>query len=992
MKRVRFIFGALLAVLWMAPLRAQEPTGTVRGRVTDEATQQPLTGAAITVGSHRTASDADGRFVITGVPAGADSVHARMIGYQPANRPVDVLAGQTVLVDVTMSAEAVQLSAIVAVGYGEQRAGDITGAVSNLTPADFNTGRIISPDALIEGKVAGVQLLNNNQPGGGLTLRIRGATSVNAASDPLYVIDGMPVSTGAGGGLSSGRDPLNFLNPNDIESITVLKDASAAAIYGANAANGVVLITTKSGAGARRGTIVEYGTSASASSVVRDPQLLSTSQFQTAVASNAPSKVSSLGSASTNWFDAIQRTGYGQEQNVSVTSTGENTLYRLSLDYMDQQGIIQGSSTQRLSVGLNYDTHLFSDALGIKANVQGARNYDQFQAGDVLGNAVGMAPTQPIYDPTNPSGYWDWPGSTAGSSNPVASLNRSTNVGYTWRSVGNMQVDWALPWISNLKVNANVGYDLTAIDHSIFQPSDLRDQAIGTQGFLSYANNNQTNEVGELYLNYAAPLAFVPGNIDLTGGYSYTQSHSEAPYFQETGLSSNLLGINGVPSAAVPQNSNYIVDYKLISFFGRANYNLNDRYLIAASVRRDGSSRFGPGNQWGTFPSVSLAWRISQESFLRSIGWLNDLKIRASWAKTGNQAFADYLQYPTYTYSNAQAEYYFNGQFLTTIRPSAVDPNIHWETTNSYNGGLDFAVLNNRLSGSFDVYTKKTTDLIFTVPVAAGTNFSNLVTTNIGSMQNRGVELSLTAAILRPHQGALGYTADFTVSHNANKLLSINGSNGITQIQTGGISGGTGQTIQVLEPGYPINSFLVCQQAYGANGKPLQNTYVSGDTTVTGCASNARPYKSPWPSLELGHTSNFTYDNFDFSFSLRAQLGNYVYNNVAANNGSYQNVTAGNVTPSNMDASVLKTGFTAPQYLSDYYIQDASFLRMDNITLGYAFNVAGRKWRVFGTVQNVFTITGYKGVDPTAAQNGVGIDNNIYPRSRTFTGGLSVRL
>ncbi len=990
MRRVRYLIGAFLAVLWVAPLRAQVPTGTIRGTVTDDASKQPLASATITFAGHQVLTQADGRYVITGVTAGTDTLRAKTLGYAPAARAVTVVAGQAVVVDLTMSAQAVGLSEIVVVGYGEQKAGDITGAVNAVQAIDFNAGAIVSPEQLIESKVAGVQVLDNNQPGGGLSLRIRGATSVNAASDPLYVIDGMPVGTGAGGGLSSGRDPLNFLNPNDIESITVLKDASSAAIYGANAANGVVLITTKSGAGAQHGTVVEYSTTASTSNVVRNPQVLSAAQFTAAVAQVDPARSSMLGTANTNWLNLIERTGYGTEQNVSMTSTGDNTLYRLSLGYMNDQGIVQGSSTQRLSVGFNYDTHLFSDALGIKANIKGSRDYDQFQAGDVLGNAVGMAPTQPVYDPTNPTGYWDWPGTTAGASNPVASLNRSTNVGTTWRSVGNVQVDWAVPFIDHLKANANVGYDITAIDHSIFQPNDLRDQAVGLQGFLSYANNNQTNEVGELYLNYAAPLEFVPGAIDVTGGYSYTQSHSEAPYFQETGLSSNLLGINGVPSATTAQNSNYIVDYKLISFFARANYNLNDRYLVAASVRHDGSSRFGPNNQWGTFPSVSLAWRISQESFLKNVSFLNDLKIRASWAKTGNQAFADYLQYPTYTYSNGQAEYYFNGQYTTTIRPSAVDPNIHWETTNSYNAGLDFAVLGSRVTGAFDWYTKKTTDLIFTVPVAAGTNFSNLVTTNIGSMQNQGVELSLSAAILQPHQGSLGYTANFTVAHNANKLLTINGANGITAINVGAIGGGTGNTIQVLQPGYAINSFLVCQQAY-KNGKPLENTYVSGDSTVTGCTSNARPYHSPWPSLELGHTSNFTYGNFDFSFSLRASLGNYVYNNIAASNGSYLNVTGGNVTPGNMDVSVLKTGFVSQEYLSDYYVQDASFLRMDNITLGYSFTVAGRRWRLYGTVQNAFTITGYKGVDPTAAENGLGIDNNIYPASRTFTGGLIVR-
>ena len=986
---------ALLAALCATPLRAQQTTATVRGVVVDDATKQPLAGVQVTVAGRGTLTGSDGHYVISGVRAGPDTVRARRIGYGPSAQGVTILGNATVVADFALTPQAVGLAEIVVTGYGTQSAGDITGAVQQISSSDFNTGTIATPQLLIQDKVAGVQVLDNNEPGGGLSIRIRGATSVNASSEPLYVIDGMPVGTGAGGGLSAGRDPLNFLNPNDIQSITVLKDASSAAIYGANAANGVVLITTKSGSGGRHGTQVEYSTTFSSSSVTRTPQLMSAAQFAAAVAQYAPAKSSTLGTANTNWFNQIDRTGYGTEQNLSVTNSGDNTFYRLSLGYLDQQGIVKTSATQRLSLGFNYDQHAFGDRLDIKANLKGSRSFDTFQAGDVLGNAVGMAPTQPVYDPTNATGYWDWPTTGASASNPVASLNRSTNQGTTWRSVGNVQLDYQLPYVSNLKANVNLGYDITEADRSIFQPNDLAGQIRQGQGFLSLANNNQTNEVAEAYLDYNAPLNVIPGNLDLTGGYSYSQSHSEYPYFQETGLPSNLLGINGISTggSSVVQNSTNIVDYKLISFFGRFNYNLNDRYLIAASVRRDGSSRFGPGNQWGTFPSISLAWRISEESFLKSLGLFNDLKIRASWAKTGNQAFGDYLQYPTYTYSNGQAQYYFNGQYITTIRPSAVDPNIHWETTSSYNAGLDFSVLSDRLSGSFDWYTKKTTDLIFNVPTCAGCNFSNFWTTNVGSMRNTGVELSLTAKVLEGRHSGLGWTADFTIAHNANKLLTINGSNGVTQISVGGIGGGTGNTIQVLQPGYAINSFLVCQQAY-SGGKPVENTYVlPGGGTTTGCTgADWRPYKSPWPTLELGHTSNFTYSNFDFSFTLRAQLGAYVYNNIAAGNGSYQNITAGNVTPSNMDVSVLKTGFTAPEYLSDYYVQDASFLRMDNITLGYSFDVAGRRWRLFGTLQNAFTITGYKGVDPTAAQNGVGIDNNIYPRSRTFTGGLSVRL
>jgi len=982
--------GALLAVLWSAPLGAQQASGTVRGRVSDDATHQPLSGVSVAVGGRGALTQADGRYVVTGVPAGTDTLRTRMIGYAPAKRAVTVAGGDTVVVDLTLNAQAVSLSEIVVTGYGTQRAGNVTGAVTQVSSTEFNTGRVITPQALIQGKVAGVQVVDNNEPGGSLSIRIRGATSVNASSDPLYVIDGMPVTSV----LSAGRDALNFLNPGDIESITVLKDASAAAIYGANAANGVVLITTKQSR--QHGPEIQFSTSMSSSSVTRLPSLLDGGEFRAAVTAQAPARSASLGSANTNWFDFIDRSGFGQQHDVVVSGVGQSSNYRFSVGYLNQDGIIRNSSTERLSLGVSYEQTLLNDNLDIKTNLRGSRSFDHFQAGDVLGNAVGMAPTQPVYDPANPTGYWDWPTTGASASNPVASLNRTVNQGTTWRSVGNMQGAYHLPFLRSLTANVNLGYDLTQANNQTFIPNDLAAQIRQGQGFLSLSNRNQTSLIGEGYLNYAAPINAVPGNIDLTAGYSYSSSHSENPYFQETGLPTNLLGINGVvvDSTSAVQNSNYVADYKLISFFGRFNYNLNDRYLVAASLRHDGSSRFGAGHQWGTFPSVSLAWRISQEPFLTSITALSDLKIRASWAKTGNQAFGDYLQYPTYTYSNGLAQYYFGGQFIPTIRPGAVDPDIHWESTESYNVGVDYALFGQRISGALDWYTKKTSDLIFRVPVAAGTNFTNLVTTNVGTMRNRGVEFSLNARVLEARGEDLGWTASFTISHNGNELLSINPSRSVTQIPVGSIGGGTGNTIQVLMPGHPINSFLVCQQVY-QNGKPVQNTYrplvqnAAGDSTVQGCTNDLRPFHSPWPTVELGHSSYVTFRKFDLSFTLRAQLGNYVYNNVAASNGSYQNITTGNVTPTNMDASVLKTGFTAPQYLSDYYVQDASFLRMDNITLGCNFQYGGRPWRAYATVQNAFTITGYSGVDPTAGLNG--LDNNIYPRSRTFSGGLSVR-
>src|SRR2546423_337925 len=580
MRRARCVIGVLLAVLGAVPLSAQQATGTVRGRVSDDATHQPLSGVSVAVGGRGAVSQADGRYVVTGVPTGTDTLRTPMIGYAPTKRPV--------------------------------------------------------------------------------------TSTLSAGRDSL------------------SRDALNFLNPDDIESITVLKDASAAAIYGANAANGVVLITTKQSR--QHGPEIQFSSSISSSSVTRVPSVLNASEFRAAVTARAPSRSASLGSANSDWLGLIGRDGFGQQHEVGVSGVGQSSNYRFSVGYLNQDGIIRTSSTERLSLGISYEQLLLNDNLDIKTNVRGARSSEQFQANDVLGNAVAMAPTQPVLDATNPTGYWDWPTTGASASNPVASLNRSVSQGTTWRSIGNMQGAYHLPFLRSLTADVNLGYDLTQANTQTFIPNDLAAQIRQGQGLLSLSNRNQTSLVSEWYLNYSAPIHAVPGNVDVTAGYSYSASHSESPYFQDTGLPTNLLGINGVvvDSTSAVQNSNYVADYKLISFFGRFNYNLNDRYLVAASLRHDGSSRFGAGHQWGTFPSVSLAWRISQEPFLTSVTALSDLKIRASWAKTGNQAFGDYLQYPTYTYSNAQAQYYFGGKFIPPIRPSAVDTAIHSASTQSY--------------------------------------------------------------------------------------------------------------------------------------------------------------------------------------------------------------------------------------------------------------------------------------------------------------------
>ncbi len=651
MKRLRFslgVMGVLLAAFWIAPLLAQEPTGTVRGRITDDQSQRPLVGATVLVGSRSAVTRDDGRYQIGGIPAGTSELRVRMIGYSPMTAPVTLAAGETIDLDLALTAQAVNLAEIVSIGYGEQQAGNITGAVTNVTPDEFNTGRIITPTELIQNKVAGVQVIESNEPGGGTSIRIRGPSSTTASSDPLFVVDGVPLAggNGSGTGITAGRDPLNFLNSEDIASITVLRDASAAAIYGTNAANGVVIITTKRGG---RGPQFEYTGTVSSSSVTRVPSMLNAAQFRTAVAqydaANGTTYTSQLLNSNTNWFDQVDRTGYGQEHSMAFSGAGGNMDYRFSLNYLNQKGIIDGTKAERITLGANYNQRLLNDRLNLRVNIRGSRADDRFTPGGVLSNAAQMGPTQPILDPTTETGFYDWPGNNLTSpDNPVAILRLASDEATTYRSIGSVQAEYRLPWIEGLAANFNLGYDATKAERTFFDPSTLHAQSkTGTNGRYLRNTPSETNSVLDGYLNYAVPRTLGPGLLDLTGGYSYSRSHGEFPSILATGLSTDLLGPNGIPAADFVTSTQNVQESKLISFFGRVNYNINDRYLAALSLRRDGSSRFGPGKQWGTFPSVAVAWRLSEESFLKGVSALSDLKLRASWARTGNQAFGNYL-------------------------------------------------------------------------------------------------------------------------------------------------------------------------------------------------------------------------------------------------------------------------------------------------------------------------------------------------------------
>lgn len=987
MRRAVTLSVVATVVALTASSAAYAQMGRITGTVTAADGGHPITSAQIVVvgTQNGSASRDDGRYTVT-APAGTYKLRVIRLGYSPDSATVTVTAGGETTQNFVLTSQATILTTIVSIGYGTQEKKDRTGSVESIDSTQFNKGRVISADQLIRAKVPGVQVVDNNEPGGGVAVRIRGGTSINASNDPLYVVDGVPLQVG--GGVSAGRNPLNFLNPNDIENISVLKDASATAIYGSRGANGVVIITTKQG---KRGTQVDYSSSASTSIASGEPDMLNAAQIKAAVQQYAPENAGQLGSSSTNWRDLVIRDAAGQEHTLGVSGMREDMRYRVSLGYLDQQGVLLGTDARRVSLGLNYNDQVLNRRLEISANVKGSRSDDKFTPGGVLSGATLFSPTLAPYTST---GAFTQYANILAAANPLSELAYISDAGRTYRSIGSAEVKYKVPRVDGLSATVRGGYDIADARRTTFT-SSLQHGQVGADnpGNLYRNSPQQSNRLLDAFANYVHDLG-ANNNVDLTAGYSYEQANGDYASFNARGLASNLLGPNGLPAAKVIDQFLTQDESKLISGFARANLSIRDRYLLTAAVRRDGSSRFGPNNQWGWFPSFAAAWRILNEPFFQShAGSISDLKLRASYGVNGNQAFGNYLQYSTYSYANSQAQVQFGNSFITPIRPSAVDPDIKWEQTASTNFGIDYGFWDNRITGSIDVYNKKTTNLIFNVPVAAGTNLSNFVTTNIGSMRNRGVELGLNAQILDARGGGLTWNANFNAATNTNRLLSISGT-GSDAILTGGIAGGVGTNIQVLQPGQSVYSFFVYRHKTDASGNPVLGQKsdlelyqdINGDKQIN--QSDRVAYKSPQPKWILGHTSNFGYRKFDASFTLRSYLGNYVYNNVASNLGHYDALKG--IWPSNLHASVLKNGFVAPQYFSDIYVEDASFLRLDNVSLGYTFkNPRGfHALRVYGAAQNVFTLTKYSGIDPSATNNG--IDNNIYPLSRTLSLGINV--
>lgn len=980
---------ALIAVL-CASDTAFAQSSRIVGTVTSADDRAPVVAADVEVratGVRRVGvTRDDGRFSVP-VDAGTYTVVVRRLGYAPdSSTNVSVAEGETVTVNFVLRATALQVLGVTVIGYGTQDVRDATGTVASVTPDQFNVGRVVSPEQLITAKVPGVQVIDNNEPGGGISIRIRGGTSVNASNEPLFVVDGVPLNIG--GGLSSGRNPLNFLNPNDIKEITVLRDASATAIYGSRGANGVVLITTKSGSATE--PAFSYSNSFSSSSIANRPDLLNAEQFRAAVTANASANVGVLGSGNTNWLDLVTRRAGGAEHNFSASGAREDMRYRLSLGLLNQDGILAGTNTQRVSGSASYRDVLLSDRLELSANFKGTQNADLYSPGGTLGNAVAMDPTQV---PLTAGTYFQYT-NPLGANNPLSDLALLSDEGKTFRSVGNIEAKWHFRQVDGLTATMRSGYDYATSTRTSFSPSTAQGEIeLGRTGRIDRNTPRQVNTVLELFGNFNRELAGLESRIDLTSGYTFEEQGGDYASFFAEDLSTDLLGPNGIPLAGETRPSLFVEESRLISFFARANWTFRERYYATVSLRRDGSSRFGPDNQWGTFPSFAAGWRIRDEAWFPATRNISDLKLRFTWGVNGNQSFGNYLYVPTYTPGGAQATYQFGNTFVSTLRPSAVDPNIKWERTTATNLGVDFGLFNNRLTGALEYYSKNTDDLIFSVPVPAGTTTGNFVTTNIGSMRNTGLELALSWVVKEGRNGGLGYDAGFAISTNDNEITAISTSQS-DRILTGGIAGGVGSRIQVLQPGSPINSFFVYEHIRGADGSPVSGPtdlerYVdqNGDGVIN--QDDLRAYKNPAPRWIIGHTSTASYGSWEFSATARAYLGNHVYNNVASNLGHYSGLTQANA-PVNRHASVLETEFVNPQYFSDYYIEDASFLRLDNISVAYTFDrlLGARSVRAFGAVQNVFTFSGYSGVDPIAGVNG--IDNNLFPLSRTLTAGLSL--
>ena len=976
----------------------------VKGHVKDT-TGEPVIGANVLVKgtTNGTITDFDGNFMLN-VPKDA-ILSVSFVGYKSA----EVKAASTVM--VTLEDDSQVLDAVVVIGYGSVKKNDMTGSVTAIKPDKLNKGLITNAQDMMTGKIAGVSVISKGgAPGEGATIRIRGGSSLTAENDPLIVIDGLAMDNKGVKGLAN---PLSMVNPNDIESFTVLKDASATAIYGSRASNGVIIITTKKGQAGARPTI-SYDGNVSVSTVKSTVDVMDGDQFRSFIKdiwgedSEAYSK---LGNANTDWQKEIFRPAVSTDHNLTISGGLKNMPYRVSFGYTNQNGIVKTSKFERYTASVSLAPSFFEDHLKINANLKGMIAKNRYADGGAVGSAVSFDPTQSVrsddpYHQYHFDGYFQW--NTDASSlnddtwkrtfngnapgNPVALLEEKDDRAISKSLIGNLELDYKFHFLPDLHAHVNGGMDLsTGKQYTDVSPYSSTNNYYGSYG---WEQTDKYNLSLNAYLQYSKDFTD-KHRFDVMAGYEWQHFHdtSDQEYWGLYPLSNNVVENRGQRYNNTSSGS--ATESYLVSFFGRVNYTLLDRYLFTATVRQDGSSRFHKNNRWGLFPSFALGWKLKEEAFLKDVDVLSDLKLRLGYGITGQQNInsGDYPYLAVYETNKDGAYYPILGEGIT-YRPNAYNPDLKWEKTTTYNVGLDFGFLNNRINGAVDYYYRKTTDLLNSVFVSAGTNFKNKVLSNVGSLENSGIEFSINSkpVVTTDWTWDLG----FNITYNKNEITKLTTGDSENYYVAAGdnIGGGRDMKAMAHAVGHPASSFYVYQQVYDENGKPIENEFVdrNGDGTING--DDRYFYKKPTADVLMGLTSRLSYKSWDFSFSLRASLNNYVYNSVEAggsdcNPTSVYSFGALNNRPLMGVANNIQSK-NDNTLLSDYFVQNASFMKCDNITLGYSFKKlfgAPIGGRVYAAVQNVFTITKYKGLDPEVEK---GLDNNIYPRPLTTLIGLSL--
>ena len=993
-----FLMTLLSGLLMIVSATAQTGTNiNVRGTVTDTA-GEPLIGVNILVQgtSLGTVTDFDGNFTLQAPSDGV--LEISYIGFRSQSIPINNRTN----IRIVMEDDTELLDEVVVIGYGTVKKEDATGSVTAVDATKLNRGLATSPSELLAGKVAGMSVVSSGgAPGSAASIRIRGGSSMSASNDPLIVIDGVPVDNASG--ISGMSDPLSTINSMDIETFTVLKDASATAIYGSRASNGVIIITTKKG---HSGKIkLSYSGNVSISSKTGTVDVMDAPTFRNYVTNSfgeGSPQVAALGNTETNWQDQIFRTAISTDHNLSASgSIGENLPYRASIGYTNENGILKTSNLERYTGSINLSPNFFDGDLRVQLNARGMYNSNRFADQGAINSATQFDPTMPIYSETDSpygNGYHmslkaDGTPIDIGLANPLAILDQKYDKSEVYRSIGNIQLDYRMPFLKDLRANLNLGYDVSKSDGDVI----ILDNSPMSYTWGNYKagwgenttySQKKSNTLLDFYLNYNKELNI--HRFDVMGGYSwqrfYNESDNSYPYsdamYSETG------------DEFYREPNEYSTESFVVSFFGRLNYSLLDRYLMTFTLRNDGSSRFSPDNQWGLFPSAALAWKIINEPFMEGAGdVMSDLKLRLGYGVTGQQNLGsgDYPWMGRYSYSQAGANYFFGDQMISLIRPLAYDENLKWEETTTINGGLDYGFLNNRITGSFDVYYRKTTDLLNTVGIAAGTNFSNQLLTNVGELVNKGAEFTITGRPIVSKD--LNWSLSYNVSYNKNEItkLTINDDPSYVGVRFGGIDGGTGNNIAIHSVGYPAGSFYVYEQVYNNDGNPIEGVFVDQNADGVINEKDLIVYKNAAPDVYMGLSSQLSYKNWDFNFSLRANIGNYAYNNIQSNRESKNTTFDPSGWLKNRVNSATETNFDAVHYLSSHYIQDASFLKMDNISVGYNFDKLFNQQhsgKVFITVQNPLVLSKYDGLDPEFTNNG--IDNNIYPHPRVFILGFNL--